>query len=48
MSPPVLHVLKVQPYDVAVFAFSRKAYRKQAKRLERNGAKVIGKELFTL
>ncbi len=38
---------KLQPYDVAVFAPLKSAYREQVNRLERGGVNIIGKEHFT-
>jgi hypothetical protein len=38
---------KLQPYDVAVFAPLKTAYREQVERLERGGVNTIGKEHFT-
>ncbi|TGO17915.1 hypothetical protein BPAE_0404g00060 [Botrytis paeoniae] len=38
---------KLQPYDIAVFASLKAAYRNQIDRLERGGVDIIGKEHFT-
>jgi len=38
---------KLQPYDVAVFAPLKSAYREQVERLERGGVNIIRKKHFT-
>ena len=38
---------KLQPYNVAVFAPLKSAYREQVNRLERGGVNIIGKEYLT-
>jgi hypothetical protein len=38
---------KLQPYDIALFALLKAAYRGQVERLERGGVGIIGKQHFT-
>ncbi|KAF4547242.1 Hypothetical protein D9617_51g089060 [Elsinoe fawcettii] len=43
-----LGTVKVLPYDIAIFATLRSAYRDNVERMERGGVRTIGKQHFTL